>query len=190
MELATVWAVRIAGASSQRITLADRTESNMENQAAFFAATERLNAGEEIPKVDPVLIEGFWGAVSKIPKERRGHPAVGLGAFASIDPKNLPPNPEQQVAMMARYGLLDALLERGFFSEYMENESQRKKVFAAAASFPCNKDDLGEALAERLLRDSPQEEIEEANKQLQEAGYDPTHLKVMDKFIHWMEDNC
>ncbi len=165
-------------------------ENNMEDQAAFFAATERLNAGNEIPRVDPSLIEGFWSVVSKIPKEQRGHTSVGLGAFALSSPDNLPPDPEQRVAIMARYGLLDALLERGFFGEYMEDDSQRKKVFAAAASFPCTKDDLGEAVAERLLRDSPKEQVEEAKRQLLEGGYDATHLKVVEKFKRWIQDNC
>ena len=161
----------------------------MEDHSGFFEATQRINAGGEIPKVDPAWIEGLWSAISKIPKEQRGHTATGLGASASVDPKQLPPNPEQQVALMARCGLLEALLEQGFFSEYMEDESQRKKVFATAASFSCNKDDFGEALTERLLRNSPEAEVEEAKKQLREAGYDPNHLKVVDKFTDWMRDN-
>lgn len=157
---------------------------------AFGAATERINSGAEIPTVSPSLIEHLWVAISRIPKPQSQHTAIGLGAFALCDPDALPKNPEQRVAMMARYALLDALVERGILSEYMEDEALRKKVFAAAASLPCNKNDLGEALAEKLLRDSPPERLEEAQKELSEAGYDPTHLKVAEKFIEWMHDRC
>jgi hypothetical protein len=149
-----------------------------------FGATERINSGAEIPTVSPSLIEHLWVTISRIPKPLSPHTGICLG-----DPDALPENPEQQVAMMARYALLDALVERGILSEYMEDEALRKKVIAAAASLPCNKNDLGEALAEKLLRDLPPERLEEAQKELSEAGYDPAHLKVAEKFIEWMHDS-
>ncbi len=162
----------------------------MEDEAARLSATERLNAGEDIPRVDPLVMEAFWNVVSKIPRERRGHTAIGVDVFWMPSSNNTPPSPEQRVAFLARYALLDALLERGFFAKYMEDESQRQKVFCTAANFPCNKDDLGEAFAERLLRDSAKEQVEQTRRELQKAGYDPNHLRVLDKFREWMQDNC
>lgn len=156
---------------------------------AFSAATERINAGAEIPTVDPSLIEHLWLAINRIPRPQRQQTAIGLGAFARCDPDALPKNPDEHVAMMARCALLDALVERGVLDDYMKEESQRKKVFAAAASFPCDKNDLGEALTERVLRDLPPDQLEEANEQLKQAGYDRDHLRVTDKFITWMRDN-
>jgi uncharacterized repeat protein (TIGR03803 family) len=63
------------------------------------------------------------------------------------------------------FALLDALVERGSLIDYMENESLRKQVFAAAATIPCDKNDLGEAL-------------------------DLDQPKVGQKFIEWMSSHC
>jgi hypothetical protein len=92
--------------------------------------------------------------------------------------------------MMMRYALLDALVERGILDEYMKNESLRKKVFATAALFPCDKNDLGEALAQRLARDSSPDVAQKTWEELRQAGYDPVYPKVSGKFIDWMRDNC
>lgn len=156
---------------------------------AFNSAAERINAGEEIPKVDPCLIEQYWVAVSSIPRSQHEHVAIGIGAFAHCDPNALK-TPEQQFAMLARYALMDALVEQGVLDEYMKEESQRKRVFVAAASVPCDKNDLGEALAERSLRDSNPEQMEVIREQLAKSGYDRDHLKVAEKFVAWIRDNC
>lgn len=92
--------------------------------------------------------------------------------------------------MMMRYAMLDALVDRGILDEYMKDESLRKKVFAAAALFPCDKNDLGEALAQRLARDSPPDVAQKTSEEFRQAGYDPDHPKVGGKFIDWMRDNC
>jgi hypothetical protein len=156
----------------------------------FSAATDGINAGAEIATVAPSLIEHIWDAVSRISNEHRQHAAISLGAFAGVDPSGMPTDAEQQVAMMARYALLDALIERGVLDAYMDDESLRKKVFAAAAAFPCDKNDLGEALAQRLLRDYSPDAAQKANEEFRQAGYDPDHPKVVEKFIRWMNDNC
>jgi hypothetical protein len=89
---------------------------------------------------------------------------------------------------MVRYALLDALIERGVLDEYMKDEPLR--VFAAAASLPCNKEDLTEALAQRLLHEASPEVAEKAIAKMKEAGYDLNHPNVCKKFIEWMRDNC
>ena len=72
----------------------------------------------------------------------------------------------------------------------MNDESQRKRVFAAAASFPCNKNDLGEAMMHKMLRDSPPDVVQSAYEEYRQAGYDPEHPKVAERFKRWMHDNC
>jgi hypothetical protein len=94
------------------------------------------------------------------------------------DPAALSKDPEQQVAMMARYTLLDGLIERGILNEYMDDELQRKKLFAAAATLPCNKDDMGEAIAHRFLRDSPPDVVQKAYEEFRQAGYDPASRRL------------
>ena len=151
-------------------------------------ATERINAGEQIPEVSPSAIEKIWTNVSRIPKAQRKHVCIGIEAVAVGQPELLE-SAEQQVAMMTRYMLLDALLERGILAEYMEDEPLRQKVFAAAASIPCDKNDLGEAMAEKVLGDATPEQRQEMEKAFSEAGYDPDHLKIADKFLEWMANN-
>jgi len=39
--------------------------------------------------------------------------------------------------------------ERGALDDYTMDESERKKVFTPAATFPCNKEDLFDAMAQK-----------------------------------------
>lgn len=151
------------------------------------AATGRLNAGEQIPEVEPSWIESMWEVMSRISREQRQHTAIGLGAIAGGDPAEI--GPEHRIALLARYMLLDALIERGIVDDYMNDESKRKKVFAAAASIKCDKNDLGKALAQRHLNESAPEVAEKAKEELRQAGHAPDHPGVGEKFIQWMRDN-
>jgi len=152
------------------------------------AATERLNAGAQIEQVEPSLIEEMWKALSRIPASERQPTAVGF-VGALIDPDLLPQSPEQKLAMMVRFALLNALIERGVLDDPMKDETLRKKVFAAAARLPCDGNDLHEAVAERVLEQSPPDIKQKTEEDLALRGYDPGHLKVADKFIAWMRDN-
>jgi hypothetical protein len=152
------------------------------------AATERINAGAEIAAVEPFLMEHIWNAMSSIREEQRQNTMIGLQAVAD-DPELFPQNPEQHIAVIARYALLEALVERGILDEYMKDESLRKKLFAAAALFPCDKYDLGEAMVERLAREAPPDVATKTREEFVQAGYDPDHPKVADKLIDWMRDH-
>ena len=153
------------------------------------AATEQINAGASIPPIDPALIERVWQAVSGIPRPSGRHVSIGLGAVASGDPTLAPTTPDQQVALMVRNAMLDALVERGVLDEFMQDASLRKKVFQAAATLPCDKNDFGEAVAEKVLRESPPELGAKTEEEFKLAGYDPNHLKIVDKFIAWIRDH-
>jgi hypothetical protein len=91
--------------------------------------------------------------------------------------------------MMVRYVLLDALVERGILDEYMKEEPLQRKVFAAAAQFPCDKNDLGEALAQRLARESSPDVAQKTSEELRQAGYDPDHSKAGERLIAWVRDH-
>lgn len=151
------------------------------------AAVGRINAGAEIATVEPSLIEYIWKAISSIPKELRQRAPAGshLGVLAERD--RIPQNPDQRAAMMMRYALLNALVAQGILDDYMKDEPLRQKVFAAAALFPCDKNDLGEAVAQRLGRDSSTDVVPKTEE---EAGYDPEHSQVGRKLIEWMRHNC
>lgn len=153
------------------------------------AAVDRINAGAEVATVEPSLIEYMWKRISSIPREQRKSTSAGFcGVLA--DPDRLPQNPDQRAAMMIRYALLNALVERGILDDYMKDESLRQRVFAAAALFPCDKNDLGEAVAQRLVRDSSPDVAQKSGEEFRQAGYAPEHPKVGGKFIDWMRHNC
>ena len=63
---------------------------------------------------EPSQIEHVWEVLSRIP--RRTNTAIGLTAVcANLD--FAPKSPDEQVALMTRYALLDALLERGILKD-------------------------------------------------------------------------
>jgi hypothetical protein len=150
------------------------------------AAVDRINAGAEIATVDPSLIEYIWKKISSIPKELRQRASGGHLAVLA-EPDRMPQSGDQRAAMMMRYSILNALVERGILDEYMKDESLRQKVFAAAALFPCDKHDLGEAVTQRPVRESSTDVVQ---KTVEEAAYDPEHPQVGEKFIEWMRHHC
>lgn len=151
----------------------------------FSAAVERLNSGAPIPAVEPSQIEHVWELVSRIPLDRRKNASVGLTAVCgNLD--YAPMNPDEQVALMTRFALLDALLERGILNDYMKAEPQRKHVFFAAATIPCDKLDLAEAMSERMMRDASPEVVERTKEEAKNAGWDIDRPKIGKKFIDWI----
>jgi hypothetical protein len=148
-------------------------------------AVEQINAGAQIPQIQPSQIEHVWEVLSRIPVERRTNAATGLTlACASSD--FAAKSPDEQVALMTRYALLDALLERGVLNDYMNDALGRKRVFAAAATLPCDGNDLAEALAERMLGDASPEVMERTREEMKNAGRDLDRPKIGEKFIGWI----
>ena len=153
------------------------------------AAVDRINAGADVATVEPSLIEYMWERISSIPREQRQSTSAGFcGVLA--DPERFPKNPDQRAATMIRYVLLNALVERGILDDYMKDESLRQKVFAAAALFPCDKNDLGEAVSQRSVRDSSPDVARKSGTEFGRAGRSAEHPKVGGKFIEWMRHNC
>ncbi len=152
-------------------------------------AAERINAGAQIPTIEPSQIEHVWEALGRIPVDRRKNTAVGLAAVC-CNRDFAPKDADEQVALMTRYALLDALLERGILNDYMSDESARKHVFAAAATLPCDKNDLAEVLTERMLSDKSPEVVERTKEEMKTAGWDINRPKIGEKFISWIRSHC
>jgi len=153
------------------------------------AATDRINAGAEVATVEPSLIEYIWKCMNSIPREQRQGTSPGFTGVLA-DPGRFPQNPDEHLAMMIRYALLNALVERGILDTYMKDESLRQKVFTAAALFPCDKNDLGEAVAQGLVPDSSSDVSQKTGEAFRQTGYDPELSQVGNKFIDWMLHNC
>lgn len=149
------------------------------------AAVEKINAGEPIPTIDPTQLEKVWGAVSRIPRDRRKDTEVSCTATC-VNTDFAPKNADEEIGLMARLAILNALVERGILSDYMQTEPGRKLVFAAAATIPCNKEDLAEAVSERLLRDKPSDIVAEAKESAKSEGRDFDRPKIGERFIDWI----
>ena len=83
----------------------------MDDLEGLDAATEGLNAGAQIAQVEPSLIEHIWKALSRIPLSQRQ--STGVCVAAQLEPSLAPPSPEQQLAMILRYALLNVLYRAG-----------------------------------------------------------------------------
>jgi hypothetical protein len=153
------------------------------------AAAERINAGAQIPTIEPSQSEHVWEVLSRTPMDRRKEPDVGFTPVRG-NPDFAPKSPDEQVALMTRYALLDPRLERGLLNDYMKDESARKQVFAAAATIQCDKNDLAEALAERLMRDASPDVVEQTKEEAKIAGWDIDRPKIGDKFIGGIRSHC
>jgi hypothetical protein len=152
-------------------------------------AVARLNAGEPIAPVELSLIERAWNRLSQLDKDQPQRIGIHLMAVAGNDPNLSSLSPDQRIAFTFRYALVAALIKAGILDRYMEDAKLRPKVFAAAASMPCDKNDLGEAMALKRLRESPPDVVEKMTEEMKQAGYDPDHPKLGEKFISWMHHN-
>jgi hypothetical protein len=153
------------------------------------AAVARLNAGEPIGPVEFSLIERVWNALSRFRREQPQSIGIDLGAIAGNDSSLSSLSPGQRIAFSVRYALLDALIRAGILDRFMEHAKLRQKVFAAAASLPCDINDFGEAMMLKRLRESSPDVVEKMKEEMRQAGYDPNHPKLGEKFVSRMDQN-
>jgi hypothetical protein len=153
------------------------------------AAVERLNAGEPIAPVEAILVERVWELASSV-AARQHSIGFDFGAMAGSDARFAPLHPDRRIAITARYQLLDTLSKCGFIDSYVEDAELRKKVFAAVASLPCNKNDLGEAFWLRRLQELSPDLAQKARDEARQAGYDPDHPQLGARLNAWMHDQC
>jgi hypothetical protein len=157
----------------------------MQNDDATAAA--RVNAGEPVAPTELSLIERAWNTLSLLAKDQPQ--SAHLMAIAGNHSNLSSLSSDQRIAFTVRYMLLDALIRAGILDRYIEDATLRQKVFAAAASLPCDIHDLGEAMILRRLRESPPDVVEKMIEEMRQAGYDPGHPKLGEKFIAWMHHN-
>ncbi|HKF03688.1 MAG TPA: hypothetical protein VKB49_15320 [Candidatus Sulfotelmatobacter sp.] len=153
------------------------------------AALERINAGAPIPTIEPSQIEHVWERLSRIRRETQQNGTVGLTAVCG-NPEFAPKNPDEQIALSIRYALLDALVERGVLDDYMNDASARQHVFVAAATIPCDGNDLAEALEGKELRETSRDVVGQTKEELKNAGSDVPRPKIVEKFIDWIRSHC
>ncbi len=143
---------------------------------------ERINHGAEVAPIDPAIIESWWDAMSSVPPERRGHSAVGLGAIAGNRP--MPSlGPDERVALLMRCTLLNSLSERHLLDDYLADPALRKKMFAAISSISLTRNDLIEAMADRIFREAPATDADRCRAEMISEGLDPESPKIVGRLI-------
>ena len=152
-------------------------------------ALERIKAGAPIPTIEPSQIEHVWERLSFIRRETQKNGTAGLTAVCG-NLEFAPKNPDEQIALSIRYALLDALMERGLLDDYMNDTSGRQHVFVAAATIPCDKNDLDEALTGKELREASRDVVEQTKEELKRVGSDVALSKIGEKFIGWIRSHC
>jgi hypothetical protein len=163
-----------------------------EHEVGLEEILARFDQGAPIPSIDAAAIKQLTEAVSRMASDGQLNPnaAMGLGAYAAygFDASSL--TPEQFMAVSRRQTLLAALVQRGVLSEYMQDEKSRERVYLAAATIPCNRDDVAEAFILLQLCQIPSEQAEPMKQGMKQQGYDPDEPRIDGKFVAWMTDNC
>jgi len=141
-----------------------------------------------IPQVDASALRAMLDAVERMPVDvmANSHVAVGLGAYAGYGFDASSFSAAQFLAIWMRQNILNALIRRGVLHEFVKDEQSRTKVIEAASTFPCNKDDLAEAMVQMHLSQSPAEVAEVTKAEMKSKGYDADRPKIDGKFIAWL----
>ena len=150
---------------------------------------ERFNQqGGPIPIVDSDHLPRMWNLMCELnarsanrPGHDSGARAIGLGA-AGIE--NI--SRDEASALGLRFAMLESFVERNVVREYVDGDQVRAQVFRAIASFPCDKEEFGEAVLQLQLKKLPPEQSAQLRSSLMAEGYNPEEPKVDAKFLEWI----
>lgn len=170
----------------------DTPEKMTAKAEAARATYERFNSGAPIPAVNPSDLRQLCEATRCLNAEHppRRDSAVGLSLYAALGFEAACESPEHWVPIQLRCQLLSALIERGVLKEYQRGEELDERVFHAAATMPCDKNDLGEAMLPQALANFPAETVAKAKEEMLANGYDPNTPNVDGKFLDWLREHC
>ncbi len=140
------------------------------------AEMNKVDQGAPIPTIEVALAKRLWKAVGPLPPNVAN--AVGTDTLTA----------QQFVAQLLRGPLLTSLIARRVLSDF-NDEASMEKAIAAAATFPCTKDDVAEAMLLFHLTQVSPEEARRAKVAMKAEGLDMDVPKVDGRFIQWMKDN-
>jgi hypothetical protein len=154
----------------------------------MLAVAETFNSGAPIPPVNAFDIRQMWDASRRMNAEMSLDPnhAVGLGVYAAYGVEAASTRPEQFILVHLRHSLMSDLVGRGVLNDYMQGEELDEKVFHAAATIPCSKDDWAGVLVQLSRAQSSAGVVEKAKEEIR----DTDKPSIDGKFLHWLRDNC
>ncbi len=151
-----------------------------------------FNNGLPIPPVAVADMKQMWAGMRRMSADTPLRPdtATSLGVYASYGSDAASRGVEEFMPVALRHALLDALLKRGALNDYMQADEPTEKLFLAAATIPCNGQDLWEALAKFKLSQMPTEAAAKARQDMSAEGHDPDTFEIDRKFLDWIRENC
>ncbi|HWY69326.1 MAG TPA: hypothetical protein VNX88_11705 [Terriglobales bacterium] len=112
----------------------------------------------------------------------------GLGTIG-IDASEIGDAPGDKFhGLVIRLGLLRSFFERNVLRDYLHGGDFADEVFQAAASLPCDRDDVGEAMVQMAMKQRPEVDCSEFKREMIAHGYDPDAPKIDSKFLAWMRN--
>ena len=157
----------------------------------IHAQTKLFNDGAPIPPVSASDMKQMWDATRRMNADIPPRPnvAIGLAVFAAYG-VDAAFSPEEFLPIRWRHQLLESLVERGILNDYKQGEELDEKVFRAAATMPCDKNDVAETKLPLLFAQSATELVAKAKEEMLADGYDPEKPKLDGKFLDWLRNNC
>lgn len=115
--------------------------------------------------------------------------ATGLAVAAAYGFEAASSSPELRVPIELRCQLLAALVERGVLKDYLHGVELDERAISAAATMPCDKIDLGEAMIPQMLATYSAETVEKVKEEMRAGGCDPDKPNVDRKFLEWLRNS-
>ncbi len=149
-----------------------------------------FNNGLPIPPVAVADMKQMWAGMRRMSADTPPRPdmAISLRVYASYGIDAASRGIEEFMPVSLRHALLDALLKRGVLNDYMQADEPGEKLFLAAATLPCSKEDVAEVFIEARLSELSPDETAKAREEMRAQGYDEKRIEK--RFLAWLRDNC
>jgi hypothetical protein len=166
----------------------DTEEKARAKSELFRAMIKQLNEGAPIAPVSASDVKQLWDATRRMNSDMppSSDVRIGLAVYAAYGFEAASAGPEQFMPIQWRHRLMSALVERGVLDDYKHGEELDEKVFRAAATIPCNKEDIGETMMPLIFAQISAEDAQKAKQEMLAGGYDPDKPNIDRKFLDWL----
>lgn len=150
----------------------------------YLDVTKQFEAGVPALAVDLEYFRSVWQNTADYREYAKDDPVTSISATV-MGVNDGVHTTEQAFAVWIRSMLLDALVQRGVLPGNGATPLP-EAVLVAAATMPCDKTDIAEALILRHLLKAPAEEVVWFRHEAAMNGYDPEHPCIDAKFLAWL----
>ncbi len=176
-------------AIDELVSTIDAEEKAAARSEVLQAVIKQFNDGAPIAPVSASDIKQLWDATRRMNADMPPSAevrAIGLSVYAAYGFEAASAGPEQFMPIQWRHTLMSALVERGVLDDYKNGGELDEKVFRAAATIPCNKEDIGETMMPLVFAQISAEDGKKAKEEMLAGGYDPDKPNIDGKFLDWL----